>query len=160
LVLHAECQIGKTGSYLATIALLKHLIEGAPALEAVDEDAPARLHIPLDGTAWLDEDHPQSHRVFVKEAGRLRFPHYHELRVGKYHARVLLDRLALPRRQACHVNWAERFAAALDASLQELPVCNDALRSSATHHAAWQGTAVRHVHVGGTAHAPCRVGGT
>jgi hypothetical protein len=92
IVLHVECQIGKTGSYLATVALLKQIIEAGRDGRAEEEEVVAQLRIPLaDGEQWNEDEHPHEALLGGK------FPSYNNLRVGKYHARVLLARLTLLR---------------------------------------------------------------
>ena len=87
-LLHAECQIGKTGTYLSVIEQLwREFSEVKPNLLLL---LPQALAATPDAYDLCDGFHPSAE---VLKRAPFKFPLYSALKEGKYHGRVVLNRL-------------------------------------------------------------------
>lgn len=123
-VLSAECQIGKTGTYLSLISQLKDAFDPQHARGKYLDELSIRLD---DVELPADHDFMQLHPIFTK-LDKDKFPKYDELGFGKYHGRIAHDRLAVLLRGSADLTLRQRVEQFLQwLPTGELPVCRQAL---------------------------------
>ncbi len=101
-VLQAECQIGKTGTYLSILWLLNGMVRDAPRRE--------QFPVLIPSSEICKDDHPRE-SFFARQSSCQGMPAYKELAVGKYHAHILYERLrhVLLSKHAGG-NWGQKYS--------------------------------------------------
>lgn len=117
-VLQAECQLGKTGTYMALIYQLK--------LQFFENQSSAPVQVALRGEIPLaaSELHPAGDRLLASS-----FPSYQQLGLGKYHPRILQQRLQQLLKPTDAASRGREFLEWVTSQFGELAVCQAALQA-------------------------------